>query len=40
MFFEENDALAFNPEKFLLLLTQMERQKSAYVLEDGASETP
>lgn len=27
--FEENDALGFDPDKFLKLLTQMERQKSA-----------
>lgn len=30
LIFEENDALAFHPGKFLWLLTQMERQKSAY----------
>ena len=30
--FDPDDALAFDPAKFLNLLTQMERQKSAYVL--------
>jgi len=37
--FDNDDALAFDPAKFLNLLTQMERQKSAYVLlADGAPE--
>ena len=37
--FEENDALAFDHDGFLKLLTQMERQKSAYVLlADGAND--
>lgn len=34
--FEENDALEFDPDGFLKLLTQMERQKAAYsLLEDN-----
>ena len=37
--FDDDDALAFDPAKFLNLLTQMERQKSAYVLlDEGAPE--
>lgn len=40
--FQQNDALTFDPTLFNALITQMERQKSAYVLqaEPGASETP
>lgn len=30
--FDENDALTFDPTRFSALITQMERQKSAYVL--------
>lgn len=40
--FPENDSLTFEPTLFNALVTQMERQKSAYVLqaEPGASEAP
>lgn len=33
LIFDENDALTFDPEKFFKLITQMERQKSAYALQ-------
>jgi len=39
--FPENDAITFDPQRFSDLITQMERQKSAYVLqaEPGTPET-
>lgn len=38
LIFEANDALAFDPVKFLGLLTQMEQQKSAYAVDANSAE--
>ena len=38
--FEENDALEFDPQGFIRLISQMERQKMAYtILQEGMDGT-